>query len=574
MRKLIFILSVFLTHFILFANAVNVKDFGVNPDGQDCTEGVIKALEHCKKIKAASLVFPKGEYHFGPSGALEKFLNISNNDRGDKKIIFPLEGFKDFQIDGGDSVFYFHGQVNPFWVNASENIAIKNFAVRVGRSFHNEGKILESAEDYYVLAFDEKFDYAVKDGFLRFSSGKSRNKNISFDEFNIPYNETLEFDAIKRETAYLKGDMTAHNNLKAEDLGNRKVKVFYKNANLKAGNILVFSFGRRDYPTMVLDKSKNILVENVLLQGSGGMGIVGQNCENVSVISCKTLPAQGYIVSCTADATHFSNCSGKLILKNNIFQNQKDDATNIHGIYERIGEIISPTKISTELVHAQQFGFDTFKAGDTIEFVKAKSLISLGEVKIKSVEVKNEKWKILSLENPIPEGIVNGDSVAVVGNFAEIIISGNTIGKNRARGILLNGRGKTLVENNTFHNAGAAIMFQGDAFFWFEQGGVNDCTIRNNTFDNCMYGPYGDAVIVVDSGITEDLDKSRYNKNIKVENNLFRIFDESKLIKFYCVDGFVWKNNKIERSSDYPARNIKNPELIKISHFNNVEIKD
>lgn len=556
------------------AKTVNVSSFGVYPNGKDSTPGTLRAIEHCRKTGAGVLSFPRGTYHFGPEAALQRRLHISNNDGGDKRIAFPIEGMENFELQGNGSLFVFHGGTNPFWVSGSRNVALKNFSVTVGRTFHNEGLIVENSEDGFTLQFDPKFDYFIRDGLLKFSSGKSRNKNIAFEEFEIPYNEVLEFDSKRRETAYLKGDIRGHGSLRAEDLGGRRVRIKSDRPDFTPGNILVFSFGRRDYPCMVLDKSEDVLVENVAILASGGMGVVAQNCKNVSVVSCKTLPAEGFIVSCTADATHFSNCTGKILIKDNVFLNQKDDATNIHGIYERIAEMRSPVEIVTQLVHPQQYGFETFKAGDTLEFVKGRSLIEKGVAEISEVEVLNDRFKRLVLKTPVPEGIEKGDAVAVVRDYPEIVITGNTIGRNRARGILLNCRGKTLVENNTFHNAGAAVMFQGDASVWFEQGGVRDCTIRNNVFDNCMYGPYGNAVITVDSGIREDRAVSRYNRNIRVENNTFRVFDGAPLVDFYCVDGFVWRGNKIEKTSDYPPRDIKDPEPVKIRHFNNVEIRD
>lgn len=56
------------------------------------------------------------------------------------------------------------------------------------------------------------------------------------------------------------------------------------------------------------------------------MGIVGQRTHNVTVESCKVTPSNGRMISCTADATHFSNCTGKIELSHCIFENQMDDA--------------------------------------------------------------------------------------------------------------------------------------------------------------------------------------------------------------------------------------------------------
>ena len=54
-----------------------------------------------------------------------------------------------------------------------------------------------------------------------------------------------------------------------------------------------------------------------------------------------------------------------------------------------------------------------------------------------------------------------------------------------------------MVEDNHFHNPGAAILIAGDANYWFEAGAVRDVTIRNNHFDNCNYGVWGQACIEI-----------------------------------------------------------------------------
>ena len=144
--------------------------------------------------------------------------------------------------------------------------------------------------------------------------------------------------------------------------------------------------------------------------------------------------------------------------------------------------------------------------------------------------------------------------MAEIRDYPVVTIANNIIRKNRARGMLLNCRGKTIVEDNVFHAPGAAILFEGDSFFWFEQGGVRDCVVRRNVFDNCLFGVWGKAVIDVGAGVREDREKSRYNRNILIEDNTFRVYDDGPLLHAYCVDGLTWRNNKVEKTNAYPPR--------------------
>jgi len=567
-----------LTFASAFANAaetLNIADFGAKPGGEDATAAVIAALKKAKELGGAKIVFEKGVYNFRPDMGYDKYCFISNNDEGLKRIIFPIIGMKDVVIDGGGASFIFHGFVNPFVVEDSKNVLFENFSVDTARPFQSEGKIIAVDDSGMTLEFPEKFPFRVDDGILQFTSGKTEGKHRTtvskFETYR--YSGMLEFDAQKRETAYMAKDIWTNGALRAQDLGNRRVKIFGKFAGT-VGNIMSFSPDHRNYPGFALTNSENVTLKNITIYNSGGMGVLGQKCRNVYVLNCKVTPSEGSVVSTTADATHFVNCFGEILLDGNLFENQKDDATNIHGIYEQIHKKLSDTEIITKLVHPQQFGFATFAAGDTLEFIGGKNMVNYGEAKVKSAERINKEYARLTFETPVPAKAGESDAVALVRDYPKITISNNIIRRNRARGMLLNCRGKTVVENNVFHSPGSAILFEGDACFWFEQGGVRDCVIRNNVFENCLYGVWGKAVISVAAGIKEDFETSRYNKNIVVENNTFKVFDDYPLLNAYCIDGLVWRNNTVEKTNAYPPRGGKKNGRFIVEHCDNIKIEE
>ena len=122
------------------------------------------------------------------------------------------------------------------------------------------------------------------------------------------------------------------------------------------------------------------------------MGILGQLTHNIAVDNCKVTPSHGRMLSTTADATHFVNCTGYIKLTNNLFENQKDDATNIHGIYAQVVKIISDTEVLIQLKHRQQHGFDFLQPGVTVEFVTGRSLITYSEATVReSIRLNKEE---------------------------------------------------------------------------------------------------------------------------------------------------------------------------------------
>ncbi len=159
------------------------------------------------------------------------------------------------------------------------------------------------------------------------------------------------------------------------------------------------------------------------------------------------------------------------------------------------------------------------------------------------------------LKQPLPAELVLGDVVAAADAYPETHIHHCIIRSNRARGILLGSRAKMLIEDNIFHTPGAAILLEGDGRFWYEQAGVRDLVIRRNRFEDCNFGVWGKATIEVGAGIENgSRAASRYNRNIVIEDNLFRTFGHGPLVQMYCVGGLTVRNNRIESSTAYPVR--------------------
>jgi len=78
--------------------------------------------------------------------------------------------------------------------------------------------------------------------------------------------------------------------------------------------------------------------------------------------------------------------------------------------------------------------------------------------------------------------------------------------------------------------------------------------VEDDVFDNCNYGVWGNAAIQVGSGIEKEYQPaSRYNRNIRILHNTFRVFDP-RVIHAYSVQGLRFAGNTITESGDYPNR--------------------
>jgi hypothetical protein len=343
----------------------------------------------------------------------------------------------------------------------------------------------------------------------------------------------------------------------AQDLGNRRVRIRLPGLTATPGNVLVFGPSHRDCCGFIVSDSAGITLNDVRLYHCGGMGVLGQRSRDITLdhVQVTPSPGSGRVVSITADATHFVNCAGKITMSHCLFENQIDDATNIHGIYARVVRKIAPNEIEVKLVHPQQYGFDFLVPGGPIELVHGPSLVTYGDAVVQSVARLNKEYTRVVLTKPLPAELAAGDVVANMAEYPETHIHDCVIRGNRARGILLGSRSKMLIEDNVFHTPGAAILLEGDGRFWFEQAGVRDLVIRRNRFEDCNFGVWGKATIEVGAGIDENCRAaSRYNRNIVIEDNLFRTFGHGPLVQMYSVDGLTIRHNRVESSTAYPAR--------------------
>ena len=546
---------------------MKISDFGGRPDGSDTTPAVRAALETLRGQQNARLTFAAGRYEFWGDRAAEKYLFVSNNDEGLKRLIFPVFNFPNLEIDGQGAEFVFHGFVSPFALLGSHAVRLANFSIDWARTFHSEAQILDAGDGWADLFLPEAFPFVVRDERLIFTGEGDDHYGVS---------NALEFDPLRRETAFRVWDnYNVNRGHRAELTGPRCVR-FHADFSTRPtpGNLLALIDDRRLCPAIIIQNSRNIELENVTIHHCGGMGVVAQNSRDLHLENVHVVPAAGRMISTTADATHFVHCGGQIRLENCRFENQLDDATNIHGIYAQVTQLLAPNEIEVRLVHHQQVGVEIAQIGDEIGLVRNDTLETVANAVVCHVNRLNKALVRLKFIENLPPGIGAGFAIENRSWQPNVSIRGCTTRGNRARGFLLSSAGKIVVENNSFHNPGAAILVAGDANFWFESGPVRDLTIRNNTFDNCLYGVWGRAVIDINPEIAPEFQAQnrRYHRNIRLENNHFRVFD-SRLLRAQCVDGLAITDNSVEINRTYPLQPPKS-DWFEIEHCANVVMKN
>lgn len=552
---------------------LSILNFGLERNQRsDATPALRSALASCKASGKSRLVFPQGTYHFWPDTATEAYIYASNNDAGLKRIAFPLFGFREFEIDGEGSKFVFHGKINPFVLQDSHDIKISNASIDWERPFHNEGKVLSVSDEGLCLEFDSQFPFRVEKGSIFFLGEDNQSCGIRGRD-PCPIGNLLEFDTERRETAYGVRDYYNLPFADASSSGANRVCLREPKYKPTVGNTVVFGEPNRFYSAFSISHCGWVELADITIHHAGGMGVIAQRSADLSLNRVKITPSNGRMVSVTADATHFVNCSGTVSISECLFENQLDDATNIHGIYLQTTRRRSRNTLEGRLVHPEQRGVDVFAVGDRIELLHSDDLITYAQDKVTGMKHLNEEYLEITLSSRVPDRFRVGDAIGNITAFPDVTIRGCNIGRNRARGLLLGSRGRILVEHNRFHTPGSAILMEGDARYWFEQAGVRDLTIRNNSFEDCNFGVWGNATIEVGAGIDPSKRAlSRYNRNILIENNQFLVFDNGPILDMYSVDELTFRNNTISHDTNYPARQAQGG-LYKISDSDNVHVE-
>lgn len=525
---------------------VNVGDYlDEYTFGDDVTLAFRRAVEQAREQNADSLIVPQGTYHFYPELAFEKYAYVSNNSAGLKRFVFDLTGLEDFVLDAKGSKFILHGYVSAFTIDGCTDVTVRNLTMDYARTFHSEGRVVRVGDGWVDLRFPDDYIYAIRNGDLHFSDERGND---------YPFSHLLEFNYERREPEFMASDYwLTDNTIPAEQNEDGTVRIFKKKLTAKVGNIMLLGPGHRLCPAFAISDSRGVLIENVNIHHSGGMGVVAQRSGDIELNKVYIEPEEGTdrVISITADATHFSHCDGYVRMIDCHFFNQIDDATNIHGMYGVVKQVLGPDRIIVLFPHHQQYGLDVIREGIEVEMLKQMSMKTYDEIKVKDVIRLNKEWYEVTFDRPMAETASVGDLLTEM-RYPEVLIKGCRMGNNRARGLLLGSRKKTVIEDCYFHVPGSPIYFEGDGYYWYEQAGVRDVIIRNNVFDNCNYGykNWGTACIACGSGPKEDRLESAYNRNILIENNTFRAFDP-RILNVYSVDSLVFRNNTIEWTDDY-----------------------
>ncbi|MBR5781818.1 MAG: alpha-1,3-galactosidase B [Bacteroidales bacterium] len=506
--------------------------------------------------------FKKARYDFYPQDAQQREYYISNHDQNQPKAIgICLEQWNKLTIDGNGSEFIFHGQMLPIAVVNSSNITLTDFSIDFENPHIAQVEILHNDENEGISFRVEPWvSYRINENGIFETYGEG---------WKYQQNTGIAFEKESRHIVYQTSDLWI-NTKDVVEIGERRLHApNWKDKRLKAGTIVAMRTWKRPAPGIFLDHSNDTYINKVNIHYAEGMGLLAQRCCNIRLNHfnvCLKENDKRYFTT-QADATHFSQCKGMIRSEHGLYEGMMDDAINVHGVYLKVKERCDNNTLICRYEHSQAWGFAWGDTGDSVCFVRSKSMEMLDHINIiKEIRpydkdvTRGAKEFIITFEKELPEEI-NKDESFGIENLCwtpEVIFSHNIVRNNRARGALFSSPLRTVCEDNIFdHTSGTAILLCGDCNGWYESGAVRDLVIRNNTFINALTNmfQFTNAVISIYPEIPELEKQTSYfhggkKDAIVIEKNHFITFD-NPLLYAKSVDGLIFRKNKVTRNNDY-----------------------
>lgn len=541
----------------LNAQTIDVSTFGVLPNSfADATGGVKKAIEASRNHEHTVINFPKGRYDFWPDQATETNYYISNTSSEQEfpvkkqRVGLFLKGMRNVTIEGNGSVFVFHGKMITWVLDGSHNITIRNLSFNYERPGMSEMTIKEINNTSVIANVHPDSKFAIVNNRLEWYGEKWITRNyhavlVRPDQGILLYSS---WDPFMKS--------------KAEVVGPLQVKFSGDFSKFKAqsGEVLTIRDRYRDYVGAFNYRSKNIRLQNVHMNSMHGLGIVSQFSENLTYDSVYVEPEKGSgrVIASSADGMHFSGCKGQITINNCRFNGMHDDPVNVHGTHLRVTEIVSPTSIKLRFMHHQSYGFDAFIPGDTVAYLHSNSLQIFAQGIIKSAKLISEREMLVEMQQPFSAELKAGDALENVTWTPSVTIKNSRFENTISRGTLITTRRKVLIENNVYYRTGMhAVLIENDAEGWYESGPVTDVTIRNNQFIECGFNSApNNYVISINPQNHQLLPNYWVHKNIRIENNTFKVYD-SPILTAQSTNGLYFTNNKIEKTDFLPGRNTR-----------------
>ncbi len=536
-------------------------DYGVAPGKAFQASDVARLLEALRKAEGPStLRLEPGVYDIGPGQCQTRTWFISNHDQTNPRLVFlPLEDVRGLTVEAEGVFLNLRGRILALGVWDSAEVTVDGLTV-----------------DYETPPLTQATLTAVdpKAKTVTFTLPPEANPTLEGTRlvfagpgFRAAPGGGILFEADGR-IAYRTADIGFNLGRVTRNADGSYTAADCANPAFRPGQRMALRTWERPAPGIVLSDSRDVTLREVTIHYADGMGVLGQNTENITLERVRVVPnrAKGRFFSTQADATHFSGCSGHIRCEAGEFAGMMDDAINVHGTYLRVQRRVDDRTLECAYMHGQSYGMEWGAKGEAVTFVRSRTmeriagsdnvLETVTPLDAETVRAGAKRLR-LTFRDPLPSTIDPAKEKLGIENLTRtpsVDFIGNRIADNRARGALFSTPKPVRCLNNLFdHTSGSAILLCGDCNGWYETGACTDVLIQGNIFVNALTSPYQftEAVVSICPEIPDLAGQTvRLHSNIRIVGNTFVAFD-APLVFAKSVDGLVVRGNRLVRGTDY-----------------------
>lgn len=435
----------------------------------ETSEQYLQSLVDCLKGKG-DLNCPKGPISkvFLP----KQYLRFENSQESSSYHLV-LRDISDVEIDFSGTTFLFSDprKRGMILTGKSERVRLRNLVVEWKDDFATPAS-LRVEEGKIFLQLDERPSgtQPIRDFFGFYDKNERRWDSKQGRTHSVYFPVPLPSDLLRQEIS----PSVLSNELKA----------------VLAKQSIYPGLARHHAPgkgSVVIDGAnvQDVQLERIEVRGSPYMAFCVWRIKRGFLIrdSRITMKEGGFITS-ASDAMHISEIGGDIAILNNSFTNQADDGINIESH-------TYPLAISGETLQVldpRGIGFLGRPGDAAVIYNELMDVVGIGTLSQVRKTSSGEYEVALDSKSNLASVISSGYRIGLLRTYPKrIVISGNRIGNNRGRGILLQGS-LALVQRNEIQDTSAgAIKISADSEIFQEGMGAVGILIHQNRIANSNF---------------------------------------------------------------------------------------
>jgi hypothetical protein len=451
------------------------------------------ALTACRQQHAAKLIIPNGRYVFDDPQIPQAFVHVD------------LAGLSDLVVDGQGSELIFHYPVFGVHFDVSRRIVLRNLILDYDFQIASAGvakKETNSTTSIHILD-----DYPINENTFIHIISPYDITNLRWKAAPGEIYDVQNLTLIRPQTIV----SPAFNSLSD---GEELVLVYYAN---QGHALAVFN----SYPE--ISPTSDISLENITVYGAPGAGFRIAGGRGFHLSNCKIMPRPGAhrLISISADGAHFANTLGDILIEDCDFSGQADDSVNINAAWLRVTQQINARTV----VLTHPF-FDLISPGAVLRFVKPDSLAEYARRNVTQVTFDPGTGRYtVTVDQDLPANLaVNDLAINLTQSNHRFLIRRNYFHDHRARGMLISSQDGVIENNRVKDTTWQGMYLFTETAFFGEGPGAENVIVRNNTFDGCGYGDYGNVgedmgCISLTVDVPQGISSAPVVKNILFEGN-------------------------------------------------------